>query len=122
MGRVNVECDACMCEDHTVLGSVRSAGGLPAPGAAILSSGPTAKLLTVSDHNGHFRIPGVCPDGNSSITVQLLNHAPQEVIVPPSTEQTSVLHLKLKRASNAPPHPPTHTHYALHTNRTCTET
>ncbi|XP_041931008.1 LOW QUALITY PROTEIN: cartilage intermediate layer protein 1 [Alosa sapidissima] len=98
VGRVNVECDACMCEAHTVLGSVRSAGGLPAPGAAILRSGPSPKLLTLSDHNGHFRIPGLCPDGNSSFTVQLLGHAPYEVIVPQSNERTSVLHVKLERA------------------------
>ncbi|KAL2077130.1 hypothetical protein ACEWY4_026634 [Coilia grayii] len=98
MGRVNGECDACMCEDHTLLGSVRSTGGLPAPGAAILRSGPQPKLLTVSDHNGHFRIPGVCPDGNSSLTVQLANHAPHDFIVPLSAERTSVLHVKLERA------------------------
>ncbi len=28
MGKVNDECDGCMCQDHTILGSVRSAGGL----------------------------------------------------------------------------------------------
>ncbi|XP_063045577.1 cartilage intermediate layer protein 1 [Engraulis encrasicolus] len=115
MGRVNAECYACTCADHTLLGTVRSTGGLPAPGAAILRSGagsaPTLRsdsssgalakeprLLTVSDHNGHFRILGMCPDGNSSLTIRLANHAPLDVTVPTSTEHTSVLHVKLERA------------------------
>ncbi|XDV18327.1 hypothetical protein PO909_024040, partial [Leuciscus waleckii] len=98
MGKVNDECDGCMCQDHTVLGSVRSAGGLPAPGAAILRAGSRAKLLTVTDHNGHFQVPGICPDGNSTLMIKLNNHAPHQVTVPPSTERTSVLLLKLERA------------------------
>ncbi|KAM9421995.1 cartilage intermediate layer protein 1-like isoform 3-T3 [Salvelinus alpinus] len=98
MGRVNAECDACMCQDHIVLGSVRGAGGLPAPGATILRFGPSSKLLTLTDHNGHFRIPGICPDGNATLTVQLRNHAPHTVTVPHGTEHTSVLSIMLKRA------------------------
>lgn len=93
-GRVNAECDACMCEDHILLGSVRGAGGLTAVGAAILRS---AKLLTITDHNGHFRIPGICPDGNTTLTVNLQGHAALSVVVPFSTEYTSVLSVQLKR-------------------------
>ncbi|KAG9352072.1 hypothetical protein JZ751_020485 [Albula glossodonta] len=92
MGKVNAECDACMCEDHLLLGSVRSAGGLPAPGASLYRPGSTPKLLTVADHNGHFRIPGICPDGNTTLTVRLPKHAPLTATVPRSTERTSVLH------------------------------
>ncbi|XP_051756162.1 cartilage intermediate layer protein 1 [Ctenopharyngodon idella] len=98
MGKVNDECDGCNCQDHTILGSVRSAGGLPAPGAAILHAGSRPKLLTVTDHNGHFQVPGICPDGNTTLMIKLNNHAPQQVTVPPSTERTSVLILTLKRA------------------------
>lgn len=93
-GRVNAECDACMCEDHILLGSVRGAGGLTAVGAAILRS---AKLLTITDHNGHFRVPGICPDGNTTLTVNLQGHAALSVAVPFSTEHTSVLSVQLKR-------------------------
>ncbi|MEQ2264654.1 hypothetical protein XENORESO_015422, partial [Xenotaenia resolanae] len=95
MGRVNADCDACMCEEHILLGSVRSAGGLTAEGTAILHSG---KLLTLTDHNGHFRIPGICPDGNTTLTFRLLGHATRDVIVPVTTERTSVLSVQLKRA------------------------
>lgn len=100
IGRVNAECDSCMCQDHLVLGSVRSAGGLSAPGAAVLlstlSSNP--KLLTLTDHNGHFRVPGLCPDGNTTITVSLKEHVPRAVTVGPSSEPTSVLSVQLARA------------------------
>lgn len=94
LGRVNAECDACMCEDHTLLGSVRGAGGLTAQGAAILRSG---KLLTLTDHNGHFRIPGFCPDGNTTLTISLQGHANLSVIVPHSSERTSALSIRMKR-------------------------
>lgn len=95
MGQVNADCDACMCEEHILLGSVRSAGGLIAQGATILRSG---KLLTLTDHNGHFRVPGICPDGNTALTISLQGHATLSVVVPNSTERTSVLSVKLKRA------------------------
>lgn len=93
-GRTNAECDACICDDHILLGSVRGAGGLTAVGAAILHS---AKLLTITDHNGHFRIPGICPDGDTTLTVNLRDHAALSVVVPFSTERTSVLSVQLKR-------------------------
>lgn len=94
MGKVNADCDACMCEEHILLGSVRGAGGLTAEGATILRSG---KLLTLTDHNGHFRIPGICPDGNTTLTVSLQGHSTLSVVVPHSAEHTSVLSVQLKR-------------------------
>ncbi|XP_018618777.2 cartilage intermediate layer protein 1-like [Scleropages formosus] len=97
MGKPNAECSACHCEDHLVLGSVRSAGGLPAPGAALLWAGNTQKLLAVTDHNGHFRLPGICPNGNTTLVVRLQRHLPLTFVVPYSAERTSVLHLKLER-------------------------
>lgn len=78
-----------------MLGSVRRAGGLAAKGATILRAG---KFLTLTDHNGHFRIPGICPDANTTLTVNLQGHAPVDVVVPRSSERTSVLSIQLKRA------------------------
>lgn len=97
MGKVNADCDACMCEEHILLGSVRRAGGLIADGAAILNSD---KFLTLTDHNGHFRIPGICPDGNTTLKVSLRGHVTLSVVVPASSERTSVLSVQLKRAGN----------------------
>ncbi|GAA6064799.1 cartilage intermediate layer protein 1 [Tachysurus ichikawai] len=100
MGKANADCSACMCEDHTVLGSVRRAGSLPAPGAAVLLSGTSPKLLTLSDHNGHFRVPGICSDGNTTLLIKLQGHMRQEIVMPLSSEPTTVLHVKLERAKN----------------------
>lgn len=94
MGRVNAECDTCKCEEHILLGSVRGAGGLIAEGATILRDG---KLLTLTDHNGHFRILGICPDGNTTLTISLQGHAPHDVVVPTSGERTSVISVQLER-------------------------
>lgn len=94
LGKVNAECDACVCEEHILLGSVRGAGGLTAVGATILRAG---RLLTLTDHNGHFRVPGVCPDGNTTLSVRLQGHATLSVTVPHSTERVSVLSVQLKR-------------------------
>lgn len=102
MGKANADCSACMCEDHTVLGSVRRAGSLPAPGAAVLLSGTSPKLLTLSDHNGHFRVPGICSDGNTTLLIKLQGHMRQEIVMPLSSEPTTVLHVKLERASKNP--------------------
>ncbi|XP_077374534.1 cartilage intermediate layer protein 1 [Festucalex cinctus] len=94
MGKVNAECTACMCDEHILLGSVRGSGGLIGEGAAILGSN---KLLTLTDHNGHFRIPGLCPDGNTTLTIRLQGHTTLSVIVPKSAERTTVLSVQLKR-------------------------
>ena len=97
MGKENAECEACTCEGHVLLGSVRGAGGLVAEGATIVRLG---KLLVLTDHNGHFRIPGVCPDGNTTLTVSAQNHSPLDVLVPLSSEPTSVLSIRLERTGN----------------------
>ncbi|XP_034047443.1 cartilage intermediate layer protein 1 [Thalassophryne amazonica] len=95
MGRVNAECDRCTCEEHILLGAVRGAGGLVAAGAVIVRSG---QLITLTDHNGHFRIPGFCPDGNNSLTISLQGHATVNIVVPHTVEHTSVVSIQLKRA------------------------
>ncbi|XP_034758119.2 cartilage intermediate layer protein 1-like isoform X1 [Acipenser ruthenus] len=98
-GRVNAECDACMCEHHLLLGSVQLEGGQPAAGAAVYRQGRTLKLITVSDDNGKFRIPGLCPDGNSTLKIKMDRYATATVTVPKSTNQrTSVIDVSFKRA------------------------
>ncbi|MGH0140887.1 UNVERIFIED_CONTAM: hypothetical protein FKN15_049141 [Acipenser sinensis] len=99
-GRVNAECDACMCEHHLLLGSVHLEVGLPAAGAAVYRQGRTLKLITVSDDNGKFRIPGLCPDGNSTLKIKMDRYATATVTVPKSTNQrTSVIDVSFKRAA-----------------------
>ncbi|XP_074862648.1 cartilage intermediate layer protein 1 isoform X2 [Carettochelys insculpta] len=98
MGRVNAECDACMCEDHILHGMVSLADGSPAAEATIYVQSETLKLLTESDSNGAFRIPGVCPDGKNILKIKKARYATATVPVPASTKKSSVIHVHLKRA------------------------
>ncbi|KAG7468012.1 hypothetical protein MATL_G00138280 [Megalops atlanticus] len=93
------------CSGPTVEGRVCKGPSCPVPACSlncamgrVNAECDACMVLTRTDHNGHFRIPGVCPDGNATLTVRLQKHAPLTVVVPHSTERTSVLHIKLDRA------------------------
>lgn len=100
MGRMNAECDACMCEDHVLHGMVSLADGAPAPEAAVYVQSENLKLLTTSDSDGGFRIPGVCPDGKNILKIKKARYATATVLVPKSTKKFSTIHVHLKRAGN----------------------
>ncbi|XP_030434993.1 cartilage intermediate layer protein 1 [Gopherus evgoodei] len=98
MGRVNAECDSCMCEDHVLHGMVSLADGAPAAEATVYMQSETLKLLTESDSNGGFRIPGVCPDGKNILKIKKARYATVTVPIPESTKKSSIIHVRLKRA------------------------
>ncbi|XP_074989319.1 cartilage intermediate layer protein 1 isoform X2 [Caretta caretta] len=98
MGRVNAECDACMCEDHVLHGMVSLADGAPAAEATVYVQSENLKLLTESDRNGGFRIPGVCPDGKNILKIKKARYATVTVPIPESTKKSSIIHVRLKRA------------------------
>ncbi|XP_077174409.1 cartilage intermediate layer protein 1 [Paroedura picta] len=97
-GRVNAECDACMCEDHVLHGKVSLPNGAPAAGAAIYLQAATPKLLTVSDGDGTFRVPGVCLDGQAVLQVKKPKYRTALVTVPESPRGSSSVHVRLKKA------------------------
>uniref|UniRef100_A0A8C8VQ90 Cartilage intermediate layer protein n=1 Tax=Pelusios castaneus TaxID=367368 RepID=A0A8C8VQ90_9SAUR len=70
MGYVNAECDACMCEDHVLHGMVFLPDNTPAAAAAVYVQSENLKLLTESDSDGGFRIPGLCPDGKNVLKIK----------------------------------------------------
>ncbi|KAJ6662852.1 hypothetical protein lerEdw1_011056 [Lerista edwardsae] len=98
MGRVNAECDACMCEEHLLQGKVSLQDGAPAAGAAVYLQDKATKPLTVADSEGRFQIPGVCPDGRTVLQIKKSNYLTALATVPESTRNTSSLHIYLKRA------------------------
>lgn len=100
MGRVNAECDACMCEDHVLHGMVSLADGAPAAEATVYVQSENLKLLTESDSKGGFRIPGVCPDGKNILKIKKARYATVTVPIPESTKKSSIIHVRLKRAGN----------------------
>ncbi|XP_061451541.1 cartilage intermediate layer protein 1 isoform X2 [Rhineura floridana] len=98
MGRVNAECNTCMCEDHLLHGKVSLQDGSPAAGATIFLQATPTKLLTVSDSGGEFRVPGICPDGKTMLQIKKPKYKTALVAVPESAENPSSVHIHLKRA------------------------
>nr|XP_028561588.1 cartilage intermediate layer protein 1 isoform X1 [Podarcis muralis] len=98
MGHVNAECDTCMCEEHLLRGKVSLQGGGPADGAAISLQTKPTKLLTVTDSNGEFQVPGVCLDGKTALQIKKPNYKTALVIVPESSGRSSSVHIHLERA------------------------
>uniref|UniRef100_A0A4W3K3R6 Cartilage intermediate layer protein, nucleotide pyrophosphohydrolase n=1 Tax=Callorhinchus milii TaxID=7868 RepID=A0A4W3K3R6_CALMI len=70
MGHANAQCDACMCEDYLLYGTVHLQDGAPASRATIYLQGNTDKFLMTCDDKGKFRIPGLCPDGRTTIKIK----------------------------------------------------
>ncbi|XP_059809070.1 cartilage intermediate layer protein 1-like isoform X1 [Hypanus sabinus] len=98
MGRVNAACSRCMCEDYTLLGSVRLQDGAPASGATVHLRGDTDSLLTTCDHNGKFRIPGLCPDGSTAVEIRKPRYNIAVVVLDKGTNKVSIISVKLKRS------------------------
>uniref|UniRef100_A0A8C2UD47 Cartilage intermediate layer protein n=1 Tax=Coturnix japonica TaxID=93934 RepID=A0A8C2UD47_COTJA len=82
MGRVNADCDACMCEDVTLHGKVSLEDGSPADNARVYLQADNLKLLTTADNKGTFRIPGVCPDGKNTLKVKKAKYITAAITVP----------------------------------------
>ncbi|XP_053128675.1 cartilage intermediate layer protein 1 [Hemicordylus capensis] len=98
MGHVNAECDACMCEEHLLHGKVSLPDGAPAAGASIYLQAKKTKLLTISNKEGEFQIPGVCPDGRTVLHIKKAKYAAALATVSEGSENSSSVHVHLKRA------------------------
>ncbi|XP_069767658.1 cartilage intermediate layer protein 1-like [Narcine bancroftii] len=98
LGRVNAECTHCMCEEHVLYGSVRLQDGSPASGTFVHLQGDLDTPLTNCDHNGKFRIPGLCPDGTTALQVTKPYYGTAVVTLEKSTSKTSYIDIKLRRS------------------------
>uniref|UniRef100_A0ABM5EXD9 Cartilage intermediate layer protein 1 isoform X1 n=2 Tax=Pogona vitticeps TaxID=103695 RepID=A0ABM5EXD9_9SAUR len=98
MGRVNADCNACMCEEHLLRGKVSLQDGAPAAGAAVYLQAQTARLLTVADDNGAFQVPGICPNGKNILLIKKPKYATASVTVPVSSTNSSSVHVRLRQS------------------------
>ncbi|XP_051484837.1 cartilage intermediate layer protein 1 [Apus apus] len=98
MGRVNADCDACMCEDATLHGKVSLEDGSPAADARVYLQAKTLKLLTMADNRGMFRIPGVCPDGKNTLKIKKAKYATSTVTIPESNRRNLGIQVQLQRS------------------------
>ncbi|XP_043933787.1 cartilage intermediate layer protein 1 [Protopterus annectens] len=98
VGHVNSECDACVCENHILHGVVRLADGAPASKATVFLKEKTWKTLTVSDKNGKFQVPGLCPDGKTTLHFKKEKYATASLTLPRRLNKLQRVEVRLKRA------------------------
>lgn len=100
MGRVNADCDTCMCEDATLHGKVSLEDGSPAADARVYLQAKKLKLLTTADNRGMFRIPGVCPDRKNTLKIKKAKYATATVTVPESNRRNLAIQVQLHRSGS----------------------
>ena len=98
MGQVNADCDACMCQDFMLHGTVSLPGGAPASGATVYLLTKTPKPLTKTDSSGRFRVPGVCPDGKSILKITKAKFAPIMLTMPKTSLKAATVNAEFMRA------------------------
>lgn len=98
MGQVNADCDACMCQDFMLHGAVSLPGGAPASAATVYLLTKTPKMLTKTDGRGRFQVPGLCPDGKSTLKITKTKFAPIVLTIPKSNLKTATIHAEFVRA------------------------
>ncbi|XP_038596661.1 LOW QUALITY PROTEIN: cartilage intermediate layer protein 2 [Tachyglossus aculeatus] len=70
------DCSTCVCEGHTILGTILTPAGVALPEARVTLKGRPRAVLATSDHRGSFRVSGVCSDSRANISVQLEGFSP----------------------------------------------
>lgn len=81
-------------------GAVSLPGGAPASGATVYLLTKTPKLLTQTDSDGRFRIPGLCPDGKSILKITKVKFAPIVLTMPKTSLKAATINAEFVRAGN----------------------
>lgn len=98
MGQVNADCDACMCQDFVLHGAVSLPGGAPAAGATVYLLTKTLKPLTRTDSSGRFRVPGLCPDGETTLKITKAKFVPIKLTMPKTSMKSATINAEFTRA------------------------
>ncbi|KAL7980180.1 hypothetical protein Chor_001448 [Crotalus horridus] len=98
-GWENADCSACFCQEHLLRGTVSIQDGAPAAGARLYLQAKPSKFLTESDHNGAFEVPGLCPDGKTTLQIKKSKYTTDVITLSESAENYSTVHIYLKRAA-----------------------
>ncbi|KAM4706934.1 cartilage intermediate layer protein 2 [Discoglossus pictus] len=93
-GLANVACSACTCANHLLLGKVWSTYGSVLPNASVFLKD---KLLAKTDQHGQFRVPGICADGQTNVTVILDGFSSVTVLNQKNGSKNSYIEAVLKR-------------------------
>lgn len=103
MGQVNADCDACMCQDFMLYGAISLPGGAPAPGATVYLLTKAPKMLTQTDGRGRFQVPGLCPDGKTTLKITKTKFAPVVLTMPKTGLKSATINAEFVRAGDRGP-------------------
>ncbi|XP_070618275.1 cartilage intermediate layer protein 1 [Erythrolamprus reginae] len=97
-GWPNADCSTCTCQGHLLRGTVALQDGAPAAGAQVFLQVKPSKFLRESGPNGAFEVPGLCPDGKTTLQIKKSKYAMAVITLSESSENYSVVRVHLKRA------------------------
>ncbi|XP_053144353.1 cartilage intermediate layer protein 1-like [Hemicordylus capensis] len=89
MGIPSKDCSGCVCPNHTLLGTVRSAEGMALADARIFLAERPLALLARSDYRGQFTIRGICAGSSANISAKRERFAQADASVSANSSRTS---------------------------------
>uniref|UniRef100_UPI00358F343A cartilage intermediate layer protein 1 isoform X2 n=1 Tax=Myxine glutinosa TaxID=7769 RepID=UPI00358F343A len=98
IGRANEDCSHCVCEWHTLTGTVLFAGKMPLAGVTISAIGQPGRKLAETNVNGRFTVSGLCPDNSTWLRVVRRKYIPTVMSMPWGSKSNSVLRVDLQQA------------------------
>lgn len=81
-------------------GAISLPGGAPASGAIVYLMTKTPKMLTQTDSNGRFHVPGLCPDGKTTLKIMKTKFAPIMLTMPKTSLKTATINAEFVRAGD----------------------
>ncbi|XP_061457604.1 cartilage intermediate layer protein 2 [Rhineura floridana] len=96
-GIPNKDCTSCTCPNHTLLGTVRSAGGVALANAQISLQDQPPGLLAQSNQHGQFTIRGICARNGANVSATLKRFAQGSAPMIANGSQVSLVGIVLHR-------------------------
>ncbi|XP_032992728.1 cartilage intermediate layer protein 2 [Lacerta agilis] len=97
MGVPSKDCTSCVCPNHTVLGTVRSANGAALADAQIFLQDRPLALLARSDQRGQFTVRGICAGSGANVSAKLERFAQGSAPAIANGSRTALVDLVLHR-------------------------
>ncbi|XP_026554231.1 cartilage intermediate layer protein 2-like [Pseudonaja textilis] len=97
IGIPNKDCTGCICPNHTLLGTVRRADGMPLADAQISLADQPLVPLAQSNRWGQFTIRGICAGNSTNISAELEHFAPGSASPVVNGSGTSLVEIILHR-------------------------
>uniref|UniRef100_A0A8C5SSU9 Cartilage intermediate layer protein 2 n=1 Tax=Laticauda laticaudata TaxID=8630 RepID=A0A8C5SSU9_LATLA len=97
IGIPNKDCTGCICPNHTLLGTVRRANGMPLADAQISLADQPLVPLAQSNRWGQFAVRGICAGNSTNVSAELEHFAPGSASPVVNGSGTSLVEIILHR-------------------------